>query len=55
MNVSPLARLRTSLVTMRWSALIPARAVAVEIGATSTRYLHPTKGWRTVSHRRLGV
>ncbi len=38
-----------------WAATIPKCAMCVEIGPRTTKYLHPTKGWRTVSNRRLGI
>lgn len=39
----------------RWNALIPKYAKCITIGDTHVHYLHPTKGWRFVSKRRLGL
>ena len=43
--------------TQAWNALIPKRAVRVEVdfSPTHVRYLHPTKGWRCVAKKRLGL
>lgn len=41
--------------TRLWNALVPRRAVRVETTLTGIRYLHPTKGWRHVSAKRLGL
>lgn len=42
-------------LTRLWNSLIPRRSVTVEHGPTHVRYLHPTKGWRRVANRRLGL
>lgn len=42
-------------LTRLWQRLIPKSAVQVEMKDTFVRYLHPTKGWRYVSKRRLGL
>lgn len=39
----------------QWNMCIPKRAVRVDRVAGGVRYLHPTKGWRFVSDRRLGL
>lgn len=50
---------RTSLALARasalWNSVIPRRATHLEVGETHVRYLHPTKGWRLVHKRRLGL
>jgi hypothetical protein len=38
----------------QWNALIPKHAVTVQTLAHGVRWLHPTKGWRFVSSKRLG-
>ena len=39
-----------------WNALIPKRARNVEVlPSGDVRYLHPTKGFRFVSAKRLGL
>lgn len=38
-----------------WNALIPAHAVKAELKPWGVRWLHPTKGWRTVGKKRFAV
>lgn len=38
-----------------WNALIPAHAVRVEVKPWGVRWLHPTKGYKTVGKRRFAV
>ncbi len=42
-------------LTALWNAHIPKCAVKVEHMPDHVRYLHPTKGWRRVSNKRLGL
>jgi hypothetical protein len=41
--------------TILWNALIPKCALRPGIGETHVTYLHPTKGFRRVSNKRLGI
>ncbi len=51
----PITKLALDRRTLLWNALIPRRAVAVEVGRTHTSYLLPTKGWKHVANSRLGI
>lgn len=43
-------------IQRRWNALVPRHAVCVQnADRKGLRWLHPTKGWRKVSYRRLGI
>jgi hypothetical protein len=53
--MSALSRVLQARTTQNWNALIPKRAKCVEIVGGKVRYLHPTKGWRLVSLKRLGL
>jgi hypothetical protein len=44
----------TEWMITRTNKVIPQCALNTEIGPTGLRDLHPTKGWRRVSYRRLG-
>lgn len=43
--------------TALWNQLIPPRALGVRDtpNGRAIEYLHPTKGWKRVSKRRLGL
>lgn len=43
------------LVTHLVNLHIPKSAVKVETTPAAVLYLHPTKGWRSVSWKRIGV
>jgi hypothetical protein len=49
------ARYIAALQTAKWNAVIPKSALRVKEAGSSIKYLHPTKGWRWVSQRRLKV
>jgi hypothetical protein len=50
------AHLYLAVTTRLWNALVPAHAKALDAWAeTHVRYCHPTKGWRRVSKKRLGL
>ena len=49
------ATFQSARLAALWNAIIPKVAMNVEIGATHTTYLHPTKGLRRVSNARLGI
>lgn len=51
----PLTQIAIASAVARWNALIPKRACRVDLGPEGVRYLHPTKGWRLVSNKRLGL
>ncbi len=38
-----------------WNALIPASAIKAKVESYGVRYLHPTKGWRTVGKKRFAI
>lgn len=39
----------------KWNAVIPKCALNVQEDGDSIKFLHPTKGWRWVSKRRVGM
>lgn len=43
------------LVTRVWNILIPACAVRTEVKPYGVKYLHPTKGWKTVGKKRFAL
>lgn len=49
------ANLHEAHITNVWNALIPQRAVKVELKPHGVRYLHPTKGWKWVGKKRFAV
>lgn len=38
-----------------WNALIPKRALNVEVNGEGVSYLHPTKGYRFISKKRFAA
>lgn len=50
-----LGRLIAQLQLAKWNALIPKCARQVHEDGAAVKYLHPTKGWRWVHKRRLGM
>ena len=49
------ANLYAAHVQNVWNELIPASAIKTEITGYGVRYLHPTKGYRTVGKRRFAI
>ena len=47
--------LRINRQTKLWDMIIPKHANNVVIGDTYTTFIHPTKGHRRVSNKRLGL
>lgn len=54
-SLTAFAQFIADLKTARWNAVIPKRAMHVTDNGSSITYLHPTKGYRTVSKRRIEV
>jgi hypothetical protein len=54
MQRSPMEKMILDFQRLRWNSLIPKHAVVVELVKSGVRWLHPTKGWKYVSARRLG-
>jgi hypothetical protein len=54
-NLLVLEQLRTAAIMRRWQQIIPQCAKEITFGDTYVRYLHPTKGHRYVSKKRLGL
>ena len=52
MNLAALHRAR---VDAAWNAIAPKRVAAVRYEADAIMVLHPTKGWRRITHKRLGL
>jgi hypothetical protein len=42
-------------VVAAWNAIAPKRIAATREVPGATMVLHPTKGWRRISHKRLGI
>ena len=47
--------LREQYFVNKWNALVSAKIIKVEDRPDHFRLLHPTKGWRRFSKRRLGL
>lgn len=43
------------IMTTHFNKFIPKCAVDLKIGATALSYLHPTRGWKRVSFKRMGI
>ncbi|WP_187275507.1 hypothetical protein [Methylobacterium sp. WL6] len=41
--------------TAAWNAIVPKRIAGIRYLADAIMVLHPTKGWRRISHKRLGI
>jgi hypothetical protein len=54
-RAKPLSIDRLEAPISRWNAVIPKCALDAETGPTHTTYLHPRKGFRRVSNKRLVV
>lgn len=39
----------------KWNSVIPKRAMHIQEDGDSIKFLHPTKGWRWVHKRRVGL
>jgi hypothetical protein len=44
-----------AMIAAAWNAIAPKRISAMREVPGATMVLHPTKGWRRISHKRLGV
>lgn len=44
---------KNEISATKWRKLIPACAVQIKEEADAYLYLHPTRGWKRVSKRRL--
>jgi hypothetical protein len=53
--MTPLNALAMVAQAQSWNALVNKKAIAVSFERTFVKYIHPTKGWRRVSNRRLGI
>lgn len=42
-------------INAAWNAIAPKRIAATIYEEDAIRVLHPTKGWRRISHKRLGI
>ena len=49
------AALHRASIAAAWNAIAPKRIAAIRYGADAIHVLHPTKGWRRISHKRLGI
>lgn len=52
---APAGEYTRASISYRWDQYIPKSAIRVSWTDDSVRYLHPTKGWRRISNRRLGL
>lgn len=52
MNLTEAYRAR---VDAAWNAIVPKRIAAIQYGEDAIHVLHPTKGWRRITHKRLGI
>lgn len=50
-----LTALHRARVDAAWNAIAPTRIAAIRYEADAIMVLHPTKGWRRISHKRLGI
>lgn len=50
-----LAALHAERVTAAWNALTPKRIAGIRYEDDAIHVLHPTKGWRRIAHKRLGL
>ena len=55
MHMHHLTALHRARVDAAWNAIAPKRIAAIRYLAEAIEVLHPTKGWRRISHRRLGI
>ena len=52
MNLTDAYRAR---VDAAWNAIAPKRIAQIRYEHDAIHVLHPTKGWRRISHKRLGI
>lgn len=52
MNLTEAYRAR---IDAAWNAIAPKRIAAIHYGDDAIHVLHPTKGWRRITHKRLGI
>ena len=50
-----LERIKGARIQAAWNAIAPKRIAAMCEVPGATMVLHPTKGWRRISHKRLGI
>lgn len=55
MVIRNFAALHRERVDAAWNAIAPKRIAGIRYLADAIEVLHPTKGWRRISHRRLGI
>ena len=51
---SPSAAFRARIDAL-WNLVAPKRIAAIRYLPDAVEVLHPTKGWRRISHKRLGI
>lgn len=49
------AEMHRARVDAAWNAIAPKRIAAIRYLAGAIMVLHPTKGWRRITHKRLGI
>jgi len=49
------AEMHRARVDAAWNAIAPKRIAAIRYLADAIMVLHPTKGWRRITHKRLGI
>lgn len=54
-SLSGVAALHMANVVAAWNAIAPKRIAATREVPGATMVLHSTKGWRRISHKRLGI
>ena len=55
MNEIDFVAMRIERQTRLWNMTISKHATRFEFHPTHVRFLHATKGWRTIANRRLGL
>lgn len=55
MNVHVQAAAHRARVDALWNLIAPKRIAAIRYLPDAIEVLHPTKGWRRISHKRLGI
>lgn len=54
-EVRDLVHEKTRRMHENWNAIAPKRIAGIRYEADAVMVLHPTKGWRRISHKRLGI
>lgn len=54
-SLSSVAAVHMGRVASAWNAIAPQRIAATREVPGATMVLHPTKGWRRIRHKRLGI